>query len=130
MLIFGDHLNVFIINHIFLSKLTSPELMPCHRISATVSAEWSTIVYQSLPCMDYYPLAAERGAPKKRYKDCLEKSLTTCHVDPLSRIDMEVDRDAWHHSIFKMVNEFEENRANVLRQEKQKRSSKCCSHYI
>jgi len=40
---------------------------------------------------------AERGAPKKRYKDCLKKSLTACHVDHQCWSDLAADRGAWRH---------------------------------
>ena len=55
----------------------------------------------------------EIGGPKKRYKDCIKKSLTACHVDPPCWSDMAAGRDAWRHSIFKVVNEFGQERKNA-----------------
>ena len=51
-----------------------------------------------------------RGAPKKRYKDCLKKSHTACHGDPSCRSDMAADRDTWRYSIFNVIDMFEEDR--------------------
>ena len=42
----------------------------------------------------------DRGAPKKRYKDYLKKSLTACHVDHKCWADLAADREAWRHTIY------------------------------
>ena len=41
----------------------------------------------------------ERGAPKKRFKDNLKKSLTTCNIDHKQWSDLAADRVAWRHTI-------------------------------
>ena len=37
----------------------------------------------------------DRGAPKKRYKDSLKKSLSTCHIDHRQWSALAADRGAW-----------------------------------
>ena len=37
----------------------------------------------------------DRGAPKKRYKDCLKKSLDSCHIDHYQWSTLAADREAW-----------------------------------
>ena len=54
--------------------------------------------------MENYPLATERERSlKERYKDCLQKTFTACHVDPLCWSDMAADCDASRHLTFKAV---------------------------
>ncbi|GFO10738.1 hypothetical protein PoB_003724300 [Plakobranchus ocellatus] len=36
-----------------------------------------------------------RGAPKKRYKDCLKKTFTACNIDHQNWSDYAADRSAW-----------------------------------
>ena len=40
-----------------------------------------------------------RGAPKKRFKDSLKRSLTTCNIDHKQWSVLAADRVAWRHSI-------------------------------
>ena len=49
----------------------------------------------------------DRGAPKKRFKDCLKKSLNVCHIDCQQWSDMAPDRDAWRHAVHKAASQFE-----------------------
>lgn len=68
-----------------------------------------------------------RGAPKKRFKDCLKKSLTICHVDHKCWSDLAADRDAWRETIFKAVNEFEENRRDAQKDKRRRRKARAAS---
>ena len=56
----------------------------------------------------------ERGAPKKRFKDSLKKSLTTCNTDDRQWSDLPADRVAWRHTIHQVAGQFEVNRKNSL----------------
>ena len=69
----------------------------------------------------------DRGAPKKRYKDCLKKSLNVCHIDCQQWSDMAVDRDAWRHTIHKAASQFEENRRDSLKDKRQRRKAQAAS---
>ena len=40
-----------------------------------------------------------RGAPKKRFKDSLKKSLTACNIDHRQWSDLAADRVAWRYTI-------------------------------
>ena len=115
----------------FWSMLRSPALKLYYCSTSSdeqdMSPEWWTIFCQWLPLMVGCPLAKGREAPKKRYKDCLTKSLTACHVDPLCWSDMAADRDTWRHLIFN-VSEFEHDRRNAQIKGMQKESSSCVKH--
>ena len=106
-------------------KPRSPAFKLCYLSTSSerqdMSPECRTIACQRLTCMVNHPLATERGVPRKRYEDCLQKSLTACHVDPLCWSDMSADRDAWRHSIIKLVDEFQQDRRHA---QKDKRSKK------
>ena len=41
----------------------------------------------------------DRGAPKKRFKDNLKKSLTACNIDHRQWSNLAADRVAWRHTI-------------------------------
>ena len=69
----------------------------------------------------------ERGAPKKRYKDCLKKSLTTCHVDHQTWSDVAADRCAWRLTISKAVTQFEETRRDSLKDKRLGRKARAAS---
>ena len=69
----------------------------------------------------------DRGAPKKRYKDCLKKSLNVCHIDCQQWSDMAVDRDAWRHTVHKAASQFEENRRDSLKDKRQRRKAQAAS---
>ena len=81
-----------------------------------------------LSCMENHPLATERGAPMKCYKDCIKKSLTTCQVDALCWLDIVADRDAWRHSILKEVNKFEKDRGNAQKDKRSKMKARAASN--
>ena len=63
----------------------------------------------------------ERGAPKKRFKNSLKKSLSTCNIDHKQWSDLAADRVAWHHTIHQAVAQFEMDRRNLLKDRKQRR---------
>ena len=69
----------------------------------------------------------DRGAPKKRYQDCLKKSLNVCHIDCQQWSDMAVDRDAWRHTVHKAASLFEENRRDSLKDKRQRRKAQAAS---
>ena len=49
----------------------------------------------------------DRGAPKKRYKDCLKKSLRACHIDHSLWCSLATDRNTWRRTIISAVSSFE-----------------------
>ena len=65
---------------------------------------------------------------KKRNKNCIKKPLSACHVHPPCWSDMAADRDAWRHSIFKVINEFEQARINAQKDERTKRKARVASN--
>ena len=72
----------------------------------------------------------ERGAPKKRFKDCLKKSLTACDIDHKSWSELAADRGAWRHTIHQAANQFEENRRDAAKEKRQKRKDRVASNTI
>ena len=69
----------------------------------------------------------DRRAPKKRYKDCLKKSLNVCHIVCLQWSDMAADREAWHLRVHKAASQFEENRRDSLKDKRQRRKVQAAS---
>ena len=67
------------------------------------------------------------GDPKKCNKDCQKKSRAAYHADPLCWSDMAADRDAWRHSIFRVVNKFEQDKRNAQRDKRSKRKGRAMS---
>ena len=67
----------------------------------------------------------ERGAPKKRFKDSLKKSLTACNID--HRSDLAADRVAWRHTIHQAAVQFEVDRENSLKEKRQRRKARAAS---
>lgn len=57
----------------------------------------------------------ERGAPKKRFKDSLKKSLSTCNIDHKQWSDLAADRNTWRHTIHHATAPFEEDRRAALK---------------
>ena len=70
----------------------------------------------------------ERGAPKKRFKDSLKKSLTTCNIDHRQWSDLAAYRVAWHHTIHQAAAQFEVDRKSSLKDKRQRR--KACADSI
>ncbi|XP_069760398.1 uncharacterized protein [Narcine bancroftii] len=52
----------------------------------------------------------DRGAPKKRYKDCLKKSLGACHIDHCQWADIASNRASWRLTVRRAATSFEEDR--------------------
>ena len=63
----------------------------------------------------------ERGAPKKQFKDSLKKSLTTGNIDHRQWSDLASDCVVWHHTIHQAAAQFEADRRNSLKDERQRR---------
>ncbi|KAL0195131.1 hypothetical protein M9458_008703, partial [Cirrhinus mrigala] len=57
----------------------------------------------------------DRGAPKKRYKDCLKKSLNACHIDHRQWSSIVADRATWSSTIQRAATFFEESRRISLK---------------
>jgi len=86
------------------------------------SPEWRTIVYLRLTL--YGELSSghrDRGAPKKRYKDSLRKSLGVCHIDWSQWSALAVDRAAWRYTVHQAVSSFEASRKEDLREKRCRR---------
>ena len=69
----------------------------------------------------------ERGAPKKRFKDSLKKSLTACNIDHRQWSDLAADRVAWRHTIHQAAAEFELDRKNSLKDKRKRRKARAAS---
>ena len=115
----------------FWSRLRSPASKPCYlNISSdgqVMSPEWRTIAYTENATVwrTLHRPQRERRAHmyKKRYKDCLKKSLTACHVDHQCWSDLAADRSAWRHPDPPAVTEFEEGRRDALKDKRQRRKA-------
>ena len=69
----------------------------------------------------------DRGSLKKRYKDCIKKSLNVCHIDCLQWSDMAADRNSWRHTVHKAASQFEDNRRDSLKDKRQRRKAQAAS---
>ncbi|XP_068672186.1 uncharacterized protein [Montipora foliosa] len=65
----------------------------------------------------------ERGAPKKRFKNSLKKSLTACNIDHRQWSDLADDRVAWRHTIHQAATQFEVDRKNSLKDKRHRRKA-------
>ena len=61
-----------------------------------------------------------RGAPKKRFKDVLKSSLSSCQIDHRTWTTEAMDRDEWRHIVKSAVSTFEATR-RVQAEEKRTR---------
>ena len=68
-----------------------------------------------------------RGAPKKRYKDCLKKSLASFHIDPQTWTDLAASRGTWRQAIHDGMTRFEEQRRSNLKEKRLKRKTRVIS---
>ena len=66
----------------------------------------------------------ERGAPKKRYKDSLKKSLGACHIDHHQWSTLAADRQAWRHTVHQAVSSFEDSRRTHLKEKRRRRKER------
>ena len=58
----------------------------------------------------------DRGAPKKRCKDSLNKTLGTCHIDHYQWSTIAADRQALCRTVHQVVSTFEDSRRANLRE--------------
>ncbi|XP_069789966.1 uncharacterized protein [Narcine bancroftii] len=65
----------------------------------------------------------DRGAPKKRYKDCLKKSLGACHIDHRQWADIASNRASWRLTVRWAATSFEEDRRAHLTDKRQRRKN-------
>ena len=64
-----------------------------------------------------------RGAPKKRYKDTLKKSLGACNISHLEWTTLAEDRGAWRRTISKAASSFESSRRSAIEEKRQRRKN-------
>lgn len=64
------------------------------------------------------------GAPKKRYKDQLKKSLKTCNIDPDQFSHLATNRNAWRTTISRAASSFETSRREKLKEKRHQRKNK------
>ncbi|XP_069742434.1 uncharacterized protein [Narcine bancroftii] len=64
-----------------------------------------------------------RGAPKKRYKDCLKKSLGACHIDHRQWADIASNRASWCLTVRRAATSFEEDHRAHLTDKRQRRKN-------
>jgi len=69
----------------------------------------------------------DRGAPKKRYKDSLKKSLGVCHIDCSQWSALAADRAAWRYTVHQAVSSFEASRKEDLREKRRRRKIRAAS---
>ena len=58
----------------------------------------------------------ERGAPKKRFKDSLKKTFSTCHMDQHQWLILAADCQAWRYTVHQVISTFEDFRRANLRE--------------
>ena len=61
-----------------------------------------------------------RGAPKKRYKDTLKKSLGACNISHLEWTTLAEDRGTWRRTTNKAASSFESSRRSVIEEKRQR----------
>ncbi|XP_022800061.1 uncharacterized protein LOC111337933 [Stylophora pistillata] len=71
----------------------------------------------------------ERGAPRKRLKDSLKKSLRTCNIDHKEWSDLATDRGIWRHTMNQATAQFEKDRREVLEDKRQRRKARAASTF-
>ena len=64
-----------------------------------------------------------RGTPKKRYKDNLEKSLGACNISHLEWTTLAEDRSTWRHTISKAASSFESTCRAAIEEKRQRRKN-------
>ena len=65
----------------------------------------------------------DRGAPKKRFKDSLKKSLSTCNIHEQQWSALAADRDTWRRTIHQSTSSFEDNRRAALAEKRGRRKN-------
>ena len=66
----------------------------------------------------------DKGAPKKRYKDSLKKSLGVCHIDHRQWSTLAADRKIWRHTTHQAISSFEDSRRASLKNKRQRRKNR------
>ena len=69
----------------------------------------------------------DKGAPKKRYKDSLRKSLGVCHIDCSQWSALAADRAAWRYTVHQAVSSFEASRKEDLGEKRRRRKIRAAS---
>lgn len=69
----------------------------------------------------------DRGAPKKRYKDSLKKSLGVCHIDHHQWSTLAADRQAWRYTVHQAVSSFEDSCRANLKEKRRRRKDQIAS---
>ena len=64
-----------------------------------------------------------KGAPKKRYKDTLKKSLGACNISHLEWTTLAEDGGAWRRTISKAASSFESSRMSAIEAKRQRRKN-------
>ncbi|XP_067051128.1 uncharacterized protein [Acropora muricata] len=65
----------------------------------------------------------DRGAPKKRFKVNLKKSLTACNIDHRQWSNLAADHVAWRHTTHQAAAQFQLDRKNALKDKRQRRKA-------
>ena len=65
----------------------------------------------------------DRGAPKKRFKDNLKKSLTACNIDHRQWSNLAADHVAWRQKTHQAAAQFQLDRKNSLKDKRQRRKA-------
>ncbi|CAH1249728.1 Hypp8672 [Branchiostoma lanceolatum] len=65
-----------------------------------------------------------RGAPKKRFKDTLKKSLQCCNIDYHQWSALAADRGTWRHTVHQAVSSFDKNRRTDLQEKRSRRKNR------
>ena len=65
----------------------------------------------------------DRGAPKKRFKVNLKKSLTACNIDHRQWSNLAADHVAWRHTTYQAATQFQLDRKNTLKDKRQRRKA-------
>ncbi|GFO41774.1 hypothetical protein PoB_006827900 [Plakobranchus ocellatus] len=68
-----------------------------------------------------------RGAPNKRYKDCLKKTFAACNIDHQNWSEYAADRSAWRLISSNGVTLFEETRRDTIKDKRSRRKARAAS---
>ena len=69
----------------------------------------------------------DRGAPKKRFKDLLKKSLSACHIDHRQWSALAADREVWRHAVHQSVSSIENNHRAALEEKRSRGKNRIVS---
>ena len=71
-----------------------------------------------------------RGAPRKRFKDSLKKSLACASIDHNHWSDLAADRKLWRNAIHEGASNFETNRKALVKDKRQRRKARISSNTL